>query len=141
MIDKIMKITPPGFCSGKISTILRLEGLLVLALASYIYNIIPDKSWKLFAYCFFVPDISLVGYLIGKQTGAVFYNIMHSYILPLSLLIMSYQWPCHLMQAISIIWIAHIGFDRALGYGLKYADGFGYTHLGLIGKLKQKPQA
>jgi len=41
------------------------------------------------------------------------------------------------MQAISIIWIAHIGFDRSLGYGLKYADGFGYTHLGLIGKLNQ----
>ena len=132
-----MNKTTPGFCTGGISIILRLEGLFVLTLACYSYNVIQDKSWKLFAYCFLVPDISLLGYLIGKQTGAVCYNIMHSYILPLSLLIISYQLPCHLMQAISVIWIAHIGFDRALGYGLKYADGFGYTHLGLIGKLKQ----
>lgn len=32
------------------------------------------------------------------------------------------------------IWCAHIGFDRALGYGLKYAEGFGFTHLGRIGR-------
>jgi hypothetical protein len=36
---------------------------------------------------------------------------------------------------IAMIWLAHIGFDRALGYGLKYASGFGFTHLGRIGKL------
>jgi hypothetical protein len=33
-----------------------------------------------------------------------------------------------------LIWIAHIGFDRALGYGLKYPTGFGDTHLGRIGR-------
>ena len=32
------------------------------------------------------------------------------------------------------LWLAHIGIDRALGYGLKYATGFSYTHLGRIGK-------
>jgi len=32
---------------------------------------------------------------------------------------------------------AHIGFDRALGYGLKYSKGFGYTHLGRIGNAKK----
>jgi hypothetical protein len=26
-----------------------------------------------------------------------------------------------------MIWLAHIGFDRALGYGLKYSSGFGVT--------------
>ncbi len=39
-----------------------------------------------------------------------------------------------LAGSISLIWLAHIGIDRALGYGLKYADGFGFTHLGRIGK-------
>ena len=38
------------------------------------------------------------------------------------------------MLSIAMIWLAHIGFDRALGYGLKYATGFGFTHLGRIGK-------
>ena len=31
--------------------------------------------------------------------------------------------------AIALIWANHIGVDRLLGFGLKYADGFGYTHL------------
>ena len=35
-----------------------------------------------------------------------------------------------LFQAIALIALAHIGFDRALGYGLKYSAGFGATHLG-----------
>lgn len=39
-----------------------------------------------------------------------------------------------LALSIAMIWLAHIGFDRALGYGLKYSDGFGFTHLGRIGK-------
>jgi len=39
-----------------------------------------------------------------------------------------------LVLSIAIIWLAHIGFDRTLGYGLKYTEGFGFTHLGRIGK-------
>ena len=37
-------------------------------------------------------------------------------------------------QHLALIWLAHIGIDRALGYGLKYGAGFGFTHLGRIGK-------
>ena len=40
-----------------------------------------------------------------------------------------------LILLIAMIWLAHIGFDRALGYGLKYERGFGFTHMGRIGKL------
>ena len=45
------------------------------------------------------------------------------------------------MQAAALIWIAHIGLDRALGYGLKYATGFGDTHLGHIGHSAVKEQS
>ncbi len=34
----------------------------------------------------------------------------------------------------ALVWIAHIGFDRALGFGLKYASRFGDTHLGRTGR-------
>jgi hypothetical protein len=37
-------------------------------------------------------------------------------------------------RAVAGVWAAHIGLDRMLGYGLKYAAGFGYTHLGRIGR-------
>jgi hypothetical protein len=33
---------------------------------------------------------------------------------------------------LALVWFAHIGMDRALGYGLKYDDAFTHTHLGII---------
>ena len=39
-----------------------------------------------------------------------------------------------LVLSIAMIWLAHIGIDRALGYGLKYGAGFTFTHLGRIGR-------
>ena len=39
-----------------------------------------------------------------------------------------------LVLAVALVWCAHIGFDRALGYGLKYAAGFRETHLGRLGR-------
>jgi hypothetical protein len=39
---------------------------------------------------------------------------------------------------LAAIWVAHIGLDRVLGYGLKLEGGFEQTHLGLIGKAKRK---
>jgi len=41
-----------------------------------------------------------------------------------------------LVLSLAMIWLAHIGIDRALGYGLKYAGGFGFTHLGRIGRMR-----
>ncbi len=34
----------------------------------------------------------------------------------------------------AVIWFAHLGFDRLLGYGLKYPTTFGDTHLGMSGR-------
>ena len=31
--------------------------------------------------------------------------------------------------AVALIWLTHIGVDRAIGYGLKYPTGFKDTHL------------
>ena len=30
---------------------------------------------------------------------------------------------------VALVWAAHIGVDRAVGYGLKYPTGFKHTHL------------
>jgi hypothetical protein len=38
-----------------------------------------------------------------------------------------------LVLALGLVWLAHIGVDRLLGYGLKYNDNFQHTHLGWIG--------
>jgi hypothetical protein len=92
-------------------------------------------SWWLFAVLFLTPDLSFLAYLAGSRLGAIGYNAVHATIGPLLLLLLSsglvIHWP--LAEPLARIWLGHIGIDRALGYGLKYASGFGLTHLGRIG--------
>ncbi len=109
---------------------LRLEGAAVLAIAALLYAQ-GGHSWPLFAMLFFAPDLSLAAYAIGTRAGAMVYNLAHSYVGPLVLgaaMLLTERSP-----AVALTWAAHIGFDRAVGYGLKYPDAFELTHLGRIG--------
>lgn len=93
-------------------------------------------SWWLFAALFLAPDLSMLGYLAGACRGARIYNAMHTYVTPAALALCGLLLQDRIALAIAFIWASHIGMDRLFGYGLKYADGFGYTHLGRIGKRK-----
>ena len=110
---------------------LRLEGFAVLALSTYLYAQ-AGGGWWMFAFLFFVPDVSFAGYLAGPRAGAVIYNIAHSYLGPVVLAAAALAGVGNLTLA--LIWAAHIGFDRAMGYGLKYPSAFADTHLGRIGR-------
>lgn len=121
------------YVTSPINWILRTEGLVVLILALYAYFSM-GVSWVIFAIFFLLPDISLIGYLAGNKIGASAYNIAHSYIGALICAAVGFFSSIEAAQLAGIIWVAHIGFDRTLGYGLKYTDGFRYTHLGAIGK-------
>jgi hypothetical protein len=78
--------------------------------------------------------VSFAAYLAGPKFGAMIYNAAHSYLGPMALLTAGLAGAAPLTLSIAMIWLAHIGIDRALGYGLKYAEGFAFTHLGRIGK-------
>jgi hypothetical protein len=117
--------------SGMVRGVLRMEGLAVLAVATVLY-FLSGGVWWLFALLLFAPDLSFFGYLGGNKIGAVIYNIAHSYILPLLLVLASIVMTIDLIQHIALIYFAHIGLDRSLGYGLKYAKGFKHTHLGVL---------
>lgn len=112
---------------------LRCEGLVVLAIATWAYAEL-GSSWWLFALLFFTPDLSFLGYLASPKTGAVIYNLAHTYALSLPLLGAGWLLEVPLLVSLALIWTAHIGFDRMLGYGLKYSDSFHHTHLGWMGK-------
>lgn len=122
-----------GDVIGGVRIILRLEGLLVLFAALFLYSRFGE-SWTVFAIFFLTPDLSFLGYLSRPTVGAVAYNFAHSYIGAVGCLTAALLFPTPLLLTIGLIWCAHIGFDRALGYGLKYQAGFGFTHLGRIGK-------
>lgn len=124
-----------GTVNGIPKIILRVEGFLVLLAGVFTYKNF-GFDWSVFFWCFFLPDISFVGYLFNSKIGAICYNLAHSYILPLILVLSNFVFNTQILLLISCIWICHIGFDRTLGFGLKYSQSFGYTHLGLLGKEK-----
>ena len=111
--------------------ILHLEGLAVLLLSLYFYST-NDFSWILFIILLFVPDLSMLGYLMNNKIGAVIYNIFHTYIFPIVLIFISLIADQSTLLAIGLIWAAHIGMDRLVGYGLKYPTEFKDTHLNRV---------
>jgi Domain of unknown function (DUF4260) len=123
----------PGAATGGVRTLLRLEGLALLAGMTLLYGV-WDGSWWIYALLFLAPDLSFTAYLAGPKVGAIVYNAAHSYLAPTAMMSFGFATSSPLVLSIAMIWLAHIGFDRMLGYGLKYEAGFGFTHLGRIGK-------
>lgn len=121
-----------GAVTGAIRILLRLEGLALLASMVLVYAL-WGGSWWVFALLLLFPDISLAAYLAGPGTGAIVYNAAHSTLIPAALGALGLALGAPLMVSLAIIWLAHIGMDRAVGYGLKYEAGFAFTHLGRIG--------
>ena len=122
-----------GAVTGGIRILLRLEGLTLFAGMTLLYAV-WEGSWWVYAILFLVPDISFAAYLAGPRAGAIVYNAAHSYMAPVALMVAGLGLSSPLVLSIAMIWLAHIGIDRALGYGLKYRVGFGFTHLGRIGR-------
>lgn len=126
--------------TGVPCTLLRLEGLAALVAALVGYHL-TGGSWWLFALLFLLPDLALAGYAFSSRVGAIAYNAAHTYVAPCvlaglsSLDVVSDAWP------VCLVWVAHIGLDRALGLGLKFASGFRYTHLGAIGSVASAGRA
>ncbi|HTH42225.1 MAG TPA: DUF4260 domain-containing protein [Terracidiphilus sp.] len=128
-------LPPPR--SSSLLLLLRLEGLIVAATTVVLYAHV-GASWWLFAAVWLAPDLSLLGYLGRPCRAARIYNVFHSYLVPGVLGLSAFLLHAHGLLPVALIWANHIGVDRLLGYGLKYGNGFGWTHLGLIGAAKHK---
>ncbi|MCU1401252.1 MAG: hypothetical protein JWN62_4361 [Acidimicrobiales bacterium] len=111
---------------------LRLEGA-TLFVGMLIAFATTGRSWWLVATVVLLPDLFMVGYLRGSRLGAVLYNVGHATVVPAALVGVGrwQHWPW--LVGIAVVWLAHIGLDRLMGYGLKYGDHFQHTHLGWIG--------
>jgi hypothetical protein len=116
-----------------VKAILRLEGAAAFSAAVALYAH-AGFSWPLFALLILAPDLAMLAYLIGPRAGAAAYNLVHTYALALPLALAGFWLASPIASALGLISIAHIGVDRMLGYGLKYASGFADTHLGRIGR-------
>lgn len=114
--------------------LLQAEGLALFAASLVAFHAL-GTSWWMYASLFFVPDVSFLGYLAGSRFGAWSYNILHSTLG--AMLLAGIAWYVggilgQVLMSVAVIWLGHIGFDRMLGYGLKYTSGFKNTHLGKL---------
>jgi Domain of unknown function (DUF4260) len=122
------------FVVGAPRALLRAEGA-ALGLGAVALYAAGGHSWLAFAALFLAPDFGFAAYLAGPRVGATIYNALHWTAPALALALAALGWaaPSSGAFAVALIWLAHIGLDRALGYGLKYGSGFRDTHLGRLG--------
>ena len=108
--------------------LLHAEGLVaaVAAIALYFHAGYP---WWLLAALVLAPGLSMIGFVAGPSAGAACYDAFHTYAAPIALAAIGVIAKTHVATELGLIWLLHIGVDRAIGYGLKYPTGFKDTHL------------
>ena len=110
------------------AALLRVEGVALLVLSVLLYRV-NGGGWLMFGVLLLAPDLSMLGYLAGSQVGAAIYNTFHTYAMPAVVGALGVIFASPLTVAVALIWFAHIGMDRTVGYGLKYPSSFKDTHL------------
>lgn len=114
-------------------TILKLEEMLMLI--ACIFALIWIKAaWWYYLALLLGPDIGIAAYAFGNKVGAVCYNLFHHKGIATVLIITGIFYNQQLMLMIGLIMLGHSSMDRLFGYGLKYKQGFKFTHLVIIGK-------
>ncbi len=113
----------------------RVENAAIAAVAAALF-IKLDFGWWWLLVLFLVFDLSMLGYLAGPRTGAKIYNLVHAYAVPGILGVIAIAGDVRWAAFVALLWAFHIGVDRTFGYGLKFPDRFGHTHLGEVGGRK-----
>jgi hypothetical protein len=108
--------------------LLRLEGAAIFGASLFLYRMFGG-GWGFFLLLCLWPDLSMLGYLANARIGAGLYNLVHTDLWPLIVAIYAFAVHRPTMLLFALIWLAHIGMDRMLGYGLKYPTFFKDTHL------------
>lgn len=112
-------------------TLLRLEEAVLFLAGIYLFSFLK-YSWWVFPILVLTPDVSMIGYMINKKFGAYLYNIFHTRIIGVVIMVIGLYLNTDSIMLAGIILFSHCAMDRMLHYGLKYTDSFKHTHLGPI---------
>ncbi len=131
-------LPPPTFVpyskrtrSSAMKFLLKSEELLQFLATIWLFSTL-DFAWWYFPALLFVPDVSMLGYLLSPRLGAITYNIGHHKGLAIVVGVVGYLLHSPALELTGVVLFAHSSFDRLMGYGLKYADDFKHTHLGTL---------
>jgi hypothetical protein len=114
---------------------LAYAGLGFAATALAIATVVTQHAswWPLVVFAI-APDLAL---LYGMSSGLVrgqlhpravpIYNAVHRYWAPGLLVVITFVLHSPEWMAAGLAWIAHISFDRSLGFGLRTREGFQRT--------------
>lgn len=108
--------------------LLRIEGLAVFFGATVAYFSLGRATW-LYLLLVLAPDLSMIGYLAGARVGSISYNMANAYLLSVAIAGIGVWQDTPIAILLALMWCAHIGIDRFVGYGLKYPTVFNDTHL------------
>jgi hypothetical protein len=125
----------PGMTRGAVRTWLRLEGLAAFGAGLALFGT-AGGNWLFFIPLLLLPDISAAGFVAGSRVGAFTYNLVHNWAPGLVILALAVLLASTGLELVAAILIAHVGMDRAAGYGLKLPNSFKDTHLGRMGREK-----
>ena len=129
-MNSSIKANPRPFYATRPDVFLHLEGLALLIAGCIAYGHFYPGRWGLFAAFFLAPDVALIPYIWSKGLiSANIYNLLHTYLLPLGLGLFAWTSGSAISGELALIWMAHISFDRLMGYGMKYPDDFRRTHI------------
>lgn len=127
---------PPGV-TGQPRLWLRAEGAAAFVAAVMAWGALGGGNWLWLVLWLLAVDISMVGYLAGPRLGAFTYNVAHNWGTALAVFSAGLVFDSLPLELAGVVLVAHVGADRALGYGLKYPTSFQDTHLGRIGRNRR----
>ena len=124
-----------GMTNGAVRAWLRLEGAAAFVAGIALFGA-TGGNWLFIVPLLLLPDISAAGYLAGPRIGAFTYNLVHNWLPGIAVLLAGLWLDSPAVLIAASILIAHVGMDRAVGYGLKLPGSFHDTHLGRMGRSK-----
>ena len=125
-----------GVTQGAVRAWLRLEGLAAFGAGIAVFGA-NDGNWLFLVPLLLLPDVSAIGYLAGPRIGAFAYNAVHNWAPGMVALGLGAWLAAPTILLVAAVLIAHVGMDRAAGFGLKLPGSFQDTHLGRMGRSKQ----
>lgn len=117
--------------------LIRLEELGLFLLSIVLFSRLT-YTWWVYPVLLLAPDLGMIGYVFGPRPGSVTYNLTHHKGLAVAFYVVGVRYAFPVLALVGVIMLGHSSLDRVFGYGLKYGDAFQHTHLGWIGRSKDR---